>query len=458
MAVRLGIPESVAGVPLARRLAWVVIARVGLLFVALGAFAALNVSRGFQVGSSSQQIVLAMLATAFALAGVYGAVLRLGRGLESLAVAQLVLDQATVTVLVYVTGGTASGATSFYGLTCLLGAFLIGFRGALVAGVAGVVCYVSLADALHMAVVRPPVDQAARIYAVTSQELFYYVVVNVLVIGVVTVLSGYLAERLRTAGGRIVEAEARAENAERMAVLGRLAAGLAHEIRNPLGSIAGSVQLLRTNPALSADDRKLCDIIQRETARLNDLVGDMMDVSKPRKPEISTINVARIAREVVELSSKQGRGVSDVAVAYEGENAIAIRADGAQIRQLIWNLIRNGVQASKAGGKVEVRIEVAPDGSVVLTVSDDGVGIDPEARARLFDAFFTTRSHGTGIGLAVVKRIADDHGFRIEVDNTLGSGAVFRVSLGSRVPPEPDMTSFFPPAADSGPARNQRMG
>jgi signal transduction histidine kinase len=225
-----------------------------------------------------------------------------------------------------------------------------------------------------------------------------------------------------------------------------------------LGSIAGSVQLLRTNPALSTDDRKLCDIIQRETARLNDLVGDMMDVSKPRKPEISTINVARIAREVVELSSKQGRGVSDVAVAYEGENAIAIRADGAQIRQLIWNLIRNGVQASKAGGKVEVRIEVAPDGSVVLTVSDDGVGIDPEARARLFDAFFTTRSHGTGIGLAVVKRIADDHGFRIEVDNTLGSGAVFRVSLGSRVPPEPDMTSFFPPAADSGPARNQRMG
>src|SRR6185295_12011060 len=124
-------------------LAWVTGARVILLVIALGAVAIVNVNRGFAVGSTTVQIVVATLAAAFALAGVYAALLRRGRGLEALASAQLVLDQATWTVLVYITGGLASGATSFYGLTCLLGAFLIGERGAAVAGVAGVACYCS---------------------------------------------------------------------------------------------------------------------------------------------------------------------------------------------------------------------------------------------------------------------------------------------------------------------------
>src|SRR5260221_11735138 len=137
MAVRLGVPESVAGIPLVRRLAWVIGARVVLLVVALGAVAVVNIERGFDVGSTTVQIVVASVAASFALAGIYAAVLRSGRRLVGLATAQLVLDQATWTVLVYLTGGAASGATSFYGLTCLLGGVLIGLRGSTIAGVTG---------------------------------------------------------------------------------------------------------------------------------------------------------------------------------------------------------------------------------------------------------------------------------------------------------------------------------
>lgn len=431
MAVRLGIPESVAGVPLARRLAWVTGSRVILLLVALGALAVLDVKRGFTAGSTTLQIVVITLAVAFALAGVYAALLRRGRGLETLASAQLVLDQVTWTVLVYVTGGLASGATSFYGLTCLLGAFLIGERGAAIAGIAGVACYCAFALLRVTGLIAPPPDQDPGLYAMVREQTFYQVIVTVLVIVVVTLLASYLAERLRSAGGRIVAAEARAEHAERLAVLGRLAAGLAHEIRNPLGSIAGSIGLLRTNTALSTEDKKLCDIIARETARLNELVTDMMDVSKPKKPDKSTVNVARVAREVVELASTSGRSVSDVVVTYSGEASAGTEADASQLRQLIWNLVRNGVQASRAGGVVSVSV-MDQDGMLALEVKDDGVGIDDEAKERLFDAFFTTRSHGTGIGLAVVKRIADDHGFPIEVESSKGSGAIFRVKLGPR--------------------------
>jgi signal transduction histidine kinase len=120
--------------------------------------------------------------------------------------------------------------------------------------------------------------------------------------------------------------------------------------------------------------------------------------------------------------------VSDVSVVYDGPEVLSIVADGAQMRQLLWNLVRNGVQASEPGGTVEVRVERGERGPE-LVVSDQGAGIDEEARERLFDAFFTTRSHGTGVGLAVVKRIADEHGFTITVESDRGQGARFRVNL-----------------------------
>jgi signal transduction histidine kinase len=249
---------------------------------------------------------------------------------------------------------------------------------------------------------------------------------------VVAMLAGSLAERLRATGGQLVEAQQRVDEAERLAALGRVAAALAHEIRNPLSSISGSIGLLRTNPALSHEDQRLCTIIVREAGRLDDLVSDMMNLAKPRRPDPTSTDAAAIAREVVQLASESGRAVSDVAVHFSGDPSVVVRADSAQLRQLIWNLVRNAVQASHARGLVRVKVERtdAPPRRAQLSVADDGVGLDEEARERIFDAFFTTRAQGTGVGLAVVKRIADDHGFSIRVNSTSGRGAEFVVDLG----------------------------
>ena len=249
---------------------------------------------------------------------------------------------------------------------------------------------------------------------------------------VVTVLAGSLAERLRVTGGQLALAEERADNAERLAVLGRVATALAHEIRNPLGSISGSIQLLRVNRALSDEDQRLCAIIVREASRLNDLVTDMLNLARPQRPMLVCVDAAATAREVVELASQSGRAVSDVFVRYAGAERAPITADAAMFRQLIWNLVRNAVQASSAGSEVTVRIDLPLDAGadVVLSVADHGVGLTEEAKERIFDAFFTTRAQGTGVGLAVVKRIADDHGFSIRVESESGRGATFSVGLG----------------------------
>jgi signal transduction histidine kinase len=429
LKLTLGIPEIVGSPALPRRLAWLTGARLLFMSTALALVGSLYLGGQFEARGSTLRAALVTFGGGFALTALYAALLRRGKNLQLVADTQLVLDQVIWSVLVYLTGGAASGATSFYGLSCLVGAALTGLRGSSIAAVSGGICYGALVTALAKHWILPPIDQPSSIYQPTSEELSFYVTVNLLVLVVVMLLAGTLADRLRWTGGELLAATERADQAERMAALGRLAAGLAHEIRNPLGSIAGSVQLLRSGKGLDDEDRQLCEIIQREANRLNDLVTDMMDLSKPRKPQLARVDVGQVAREVVALTSKSGRAVSDVDVRYEGDEAPAlVEADSAQLRQLIWNLVRNAVQASEAGEQVTVSVGREP-GSIVLAVVDRGVGIDETQMPRLFDAFFTTRSQGSGVGLAVVKRIADEHGFIIHVTSQAGRGASFRVLM-----------------------------
>ena len=431
---------------LAARFAWTTALRLLFLTLLLVATAIFYLGGALLQYPQSLRIVWMTIAAAFALAAVYATVLRSARRLRVMAYAQLVLDQITWTAIVYVSGGGTSGATSFYALTCLVGAVLVGLRGAATAALAGAAAYALLCVAFVNHWIAAPADQLGVKYATTWPELIYPMLVNALAILVVAVLAGYLAERLRLTGGALAEATQRAEAAERLAILGRIAAGLAHEIRNPLGSISGSVEILRESPGLSADDKRLCDIVRGEVLRLNNLVSDMLDLSKPRAPEAEAVDVAKLAQEVVDLAGRSERSASgDVHVVYEGPTTATLaRCDASQMRQVLWNLVRNAVQATAAGKTVKVKVAVggagAGPGEVVLSVDDEGPGLSDEARARIFDAFYTTRAHGVGIGLAVVKRIVDDHaamGARIAVQSPLdpegGGGASFRITLRTDV-------------------------
>ena len=317
---------------------------------------------------------------------------------------------------------------------------LIGIRGALYAAGVGVLAYTILCAGFVFGFFVAPTDQPGVIYLSSIRELFFPFLLNTIGIIVVAALAGYLADRLRSTRGALDVANLRVKEAERLALLGRLSTGLAHEIRNPLGAISGSIEMLKEAPELSEEDRQLCEIIQREASRLNQLVTDMMDLAKPRAPAPELVDVAQICRDVVALATRSERsGAGDVRVEYTGpEGALQAFCDGAQVRQVIWNLVRNAVQASGAGTTVKVVVDHSP-GVATLSVVDSGPGITEEARAQIFDAFFTTRTNGAGIGLAVVKRIMDDHapfGGKIEVRSPESGGAQFDVTLrDTRVAP-----------------------
>ena len=418
------------------RLAWITGLRLAFLTLLLGALAFFYFGGQLERYPFSLRIVFFSIGVSYSLGGVYALVLRAKKFPRLLAIAQIILDQATWTAIVYVSGGPTSGATSFYALTCLVGAILIGARGAAIAAGAGLALYGALIAGTELRFILPPIDQAHDVHVLAFAELRYPILVNGLGILIVAVLAAYLAERLRITGGALEKAEVRAHEAERLAELGRIAAWLAHEIRNPLGSISGSVEMLRESTALSEEEKQLCAIVHREAARLNELVSDMLDLSRPRPAEIGDVDVSALVREVVALARRsENAGNVSIEIAGAEETAMA-RCDGAQIRQVLWNLVRNAVQVSPEHGKVEVRL-ASRDGSIELEVQDSGPGIADEARGRIFDAFYTTRSHGAGIGLAVVKRIIDEHapyGASISVETT-SAGAVFRVILPKSAKP-----------------------
>ena len=416
---------------------WVTGARLLVTTLLLGSTAFFYLRGNLSRYPHSMQAVFTTIAVAYALSAIEAMVLRTGKRLRELAYVHVVLDQCLWTAIVYLSGGASSGATSFYGLTVLVGAVLVGLRGAAFAGVFGFSLYGLLCIGFLTHVILPPADQHG--YPMTRDEIGYPLLLNALAITVVSMLAGYLSERLRQTGGALEVARRRYTEAERLAELGRISAWLAHEIRNPLGSISGSIEMLREGETLTPEEKKLCDIVSREVTRLNDLVSDMVDLSKTREPTVENVDVGQLAREVVELATRS-RGAEDHHIEYVeedggGKTPLLAKCDPAQMRQVLWNLVRNALQASPSRGVVRVGVG-SHDDKATVWVEDDGAGIDDEAKGRIFDAFYTTRAHGAGIGLAVVKRIIDDHekhGAAIMVDNaSAGKGARFKISL-SRV-------------------------
>lgn len=224
-----------------------------------------------------------------------------------------------------------------------------------------------------------------------------------------------------------------AERAERLATLGTLAATLAHEIRNPLGSIAGSVELVRDNPALQEEDKHLLEIVGREVDRLNELVTTMIDLGKPHTPTRTPTDCSQLVREVCVVASRGDAQRFGVNIVCEVPEGIAAALDGDQIRQVLWNLIKNALAASTRGQAIVVSLQEHPD-EVVFSVSDSGPGIAISDREKIFDLFHTGRTQGAGIGLALVRQITLAHGGHVEIDGKPGQGAMFRVHLPKREP------------------------
>jgi signal transduction histidine kinase len=256
----------------------------------------------------------------------------------------------------------------------------------------------------------------------------------------------------------------RMQERDRLAALGQMAAGLAHEVKNPLGAIKGAAQLLsdpRQHSRLGGVDAEFVGIILEEVERLDRVVGSVLDYARPSKGELGAVDLNAVVRRTITVLASDRAEECEI-VTELSDTLPPVRADAEQLRQVLINLVRNAVQAMGGRGTVRVRtalhaepasaITSAPAGEwVEVSVHDSGPGIAPQALKNLFVPFFTTKDRGTGLGLAISQRMVEEMGGRIEVMSHLGDGATFTVLLPLGAAPgehrAPSGHSPVPPAA-----------
>lgn len=255
-------------------------------------------------------------------------------------------------------------------------------------------------------------------------------------------IAGYLSDRersqrqslertrqeLESVYWELQENIAQMKKAERLSAAGRLAASLAHEIRNPLASISGAAGILQRGSAPPEFVRDSLEIIQKESQRLNKLLTGFLNFANPRSPRLQSANVNDLLGSVVSLATHaaRDRGVALRHVPADHINEIA--CDPEQMKQVLLNLVINAIEASPAGSEVQLRT-LAHEGGAVIEVEDSGAGIPAEAVDHIFDPFFTTKPKGTGLGLAISSMIVSQHNGALTFASNARSGTTFRIEL-----------------------------
>jgi len=315
----------------------------------------------------------------------------------------------------------------------LLGAFWYGLRGALTCSVLTSVCFL----------VHVLLHQGGGLLGENLGESL-----NILLFNVVGLATGYLSQRRMSATARyrkvakdldrsyaelkertdaLLEAERNLRSAARLSALGELSASIAHEIRNPLGSIRATAQIL--SDASTPEDKRpeFSSILVKEVDRLNEVVHRFLDFARSREIELQPVDLNDLARSVLDLCRHEISGVG-IEVRTSLEELPWVKADPDQLRQVLLNIVINAIQAMPDGGTL--LISTRADGDVVrCAIADTGAGIEPEHVRQLFDPFFTTKPDGTGLGLAIARRLVSAVGGRIDLQTRPGAGSTFTLVL-----------------------------
>jgi signal transduction histidine kinase len=326
----------------------------------------------------------------------------------------LVFDLGVVFFLVRMTGGYSSEIYLAFVLLVALHAFYFGISTGILAG--------SAAAALYAAAVEWPPPMPGF-----GLRLAFF--------GLVGLCMGVLAEQAHSRQRALERQHDQLLRSDRLATVGELAVGLAHELRNPLAGMAGALHVLEDELAPADDRRGLLADVQAQIVRMNKTLTDLLQHVRPARPQ-------RIAVDINGLVDQSLRFIprNDVDVVRRYDRSLPpVWVDPSLIHQALLNMLVNARQAMPQGGRltIETRLARGLELPVEVVIQDTGTGISPEHLGRVFQPFFTTKAQGTGLGLAIAARIVGQHGGRVSVESEIGTGSIFTVALPPAPPPAP---------------------
>jgi signal transduction histidine kinase len=216
---------------------------------------------------------------------------------------------------------------------------------------------------------------------------------------------------------------------DRLALLGEISAGLAHEIRNPLGSLVAGIKLLGRGGKSENEKQTIFEVLKKESERLNNALDEFLDYARPRKLQKSDVDINQILVEIVKLTQQDPALINGHAIKINFDSELPhVSVDRDRVKQVFWNIVINGMKSMENKGTLSVKT-ISIDKWIQVEISDTGKGIAPENKNKIFTPFFTMRKGGTGLGLSIAQRIMEEHKGKIEVESAEGKGTVFTINF-----------------------------
>ncbi len=350
-----------------------------------------------------------------------------------LAYFQTIADTFIITAIVFVTGGYDSVFNFLYLVVIIYSSMLLLQKGSLIIATISCLQYSILIELEFYKIITPFYSRFGFPGSLDENHIIYRIIIFIVACFAVAILSGILSLQLKAAQKDLKITQQHLKRVEKMAAMDEVISGIAHEIKNPLASLSGSIQLLREDTRSGSYEDKLMQIILRETDRLKNIVNDIRLFSKPHTGNMVEIKMADMIEETVRLFSNDPEWKPTIHLQLHLNKNITIFFDPDHFTQILWNLLKNAVQAIQGNGEITIRLESSRTDKVYLTIEDTGMGIHPKESNHIFDPFFTTKPEGTGLGLSILHRLIDSNNGMIDFESTPGKGTIFTVVF-SRTP------------------------
>jgi len=341
---------------------------------------------------------------------------------------QIIFDTLCITLIIFVTGGYASIFSFLYLVVVIYSSVFVFKRGALlVAFICSVQFAVLLILELHGTI--DPFGYRGTLVnsGISGIQVLEKCFTMAAACFSVAFLSGYLSDQEQKSKAELVAMEAHLGRVQNLAQIGEMAAGLAHEIKNPLASLSGAIQIMKGEMENGKDNMRLMHIVLRETDRLSSLVNNFLTFARPSAGQAECVNLGESLTEIVILFDKDSSMGQRVRVELVTIDDAFIKIDPLQLRQVFWNLLLNAAESIDSEGRIRIAVERLRSNQVMVEIADDGCGMDEKTMKSIFNPFFTTKPNGTGLGLSIVYRILETYDCRMDLQSKAGLGSAFKL-------------------------------
>ena len=419
------------------KLSWLMLARVIFSLILLASTIYIQYQKSDPPDAPSLALLYYLTAFIFMVSIIYAFLSKRIKQHNLFSYFQFAIDVFIVTLIVYITGGFFSYFSFLYLVVIIYTSMILYLKGGLFVATLSSLCYAILI-LLELTEVLPLMADATE---VGGQDLKWTTVTyKILIITTacyaVALLSGLLTEQNRKSQNELRALEDHLQRVEKMAYMGEMAAGLAHEIKNPLASLAGSIQLLKEDLRYDPDHERLMEIILRETDRLSTLVSDFLFFAKPPAGQPEKVHLQTAIYEVTSLFEKDTINARDIQMEKTLSPDCWVLIDPTHLSQVLWNLLLNAAEAIEREGQIAIKTLPSKNKQIDIQVCDNGCGMEPEVTRSIFDPFFTTKTDGTGLGLSITHRILGSYNSRLEVSSMPNKGTTFNFKLDTVNPPE----------------------